>query len=203
MLDIRFAIDNNTYISMTCDESLDKITMGTQGEICLWHNSKLIYSLQKGNSSHTLWDALLRSHETIEAALKNALNVPDGWPSIGYMLNEYFENPVRNSSKEDLLATQYLMWSIIQGPATLLYNKDGEIILQVVPIFDSFVNKVPYKVFIRNYRSYFTCAIPRSRVQQWLIKVTEIGQTMLDNYYGDKRPYGVKLIFPDKYLEEG
>lgn len=203
MVEIRFIIGDDAYISMTFDESLDRITMGTQGKICLWHNNKPIYNLQNRDCSHTLWDALLRSHDTVDAVLKNTLNVPYRWPSVGYMLNEYFENPIRHNPKEDPMATQYLMWSVIQGPATLLYNKDGEIILQIVPTFDSFINKISYKIFIRNYRSYFTRAIPREIAQEWLIKITEIGQTMLDNYYGDKRPYGVKPIFPDKYVEEG
>lgn len=202
MLDIRFIIDSKTYISMTCNEPLNTITMGTPGEIQLWHNNRIIYTLQKDGCCNALWCDLLAAHDSLTAALNGELEPLSTWPSVGYMLNEYYYHLRWPDDNPNNKVRKCAMWSPGLLPSTLLYNRNGEIVLQVVPIFRWFINKIPYEVFIRNYRSYFTCMISREMAQEWLTKITEIGQAMLDNYYGDKRPYGVKPIFPDKYLEE-
>ena len=102
------------------------------------------------------------------------------------ILNEYYHHLSWPEDDPNNKVAQYVMWGPALLPSTLLYNRNGEIILQVVPIFRWFINQIPYKVFIRNYRPYLTRTISRETAQGWLDKVVQLRKIMLDNYDRDK-----------------
>ena len=178
------------FIKIICDDvnNVNQLILCSPGKIELWYKNKALYLLQTNGSSciSSLWDAILRMQDGLEAALKGELEVPADWPSVGYMLNKYFEDPIEYKAKQKHKPLYYLLLSLVQTPATLLYNKNGDIVLQIAPIFDSSINKIPYKVFIRNYRPYLTRTISHKTAQGWLEQVVKLRKIMLDNYERDK-----------------
>ena len=185
---VRFIIDGNTYIRLVCDDVDDEyqLIMCSPGKMELWYKNKPICLLHKNSDSNSLWDVMLAAEDSLKAVLKRELEPLPGWPSVGYMLNEYYYHLRWPEGDPNNKIVLYAMWSPGLLPSTLLYNRNGEIILQIVPIFRWFVNQIPYKVFIRNYRSYFTCTISHETAQEWLNQVMKLKKIILDNYDRDK-----------------
>lgn len=202
MIEVRFEIDNDTYIRVTCNEvdQLNQIIMFSPGKIELWYQNKPLYLLHTNSYSciSSLWDATLRAQDSLEAVLKDELEPLSAWPSVGYILNESYHYVSLPQDDPNDKVTQYVMWSPGLLPSTLLYNRNGEIILQVIPIFRWFINKIPYKVFIRNYRPYLTRIISHETAQKWLDQVVKLRKIMLDNYERDKANMVEEVWSPKK-----
>lgn len=180
-MEIHFKIDEETYMSMPLATQPPDLILGMNAPIYLIHK-KSRYTLY--NSWDDIWSAMLALSDGLKAALLDKLELPDTWSNPGYVFNQYLQRclPQEFMARDEYnswIGMRYVIWSPAQAPSSLLYNHAGQIIFQVVPIYDSLLHKIPYKVFINNYHPYITRTIATSTAQEWLEKTSHVMDIML------------------------
>lgn len=180
---IQFKIDQETYISIPLTIPLSDLRLGINAPIYLIHKNAIRYKLY--NSFDDIWSALLALSDGLRAALLNKLELPDTWNNPGYLFNQYLQRHLSQKfmirdKYNSWIGMHYVIWAPAHAPSSILYNYAGQIIFQIVPVYDYLLHKIPYKVFINNYHPYITRTISHFTAQEWLQQADFIMSMMLE-----------------------
>ena len=113
---------------------------------------------------------------------------------IGYLYNEYLQNKsgltyVKFEERDCWVGEQYYLWESGRQFAVWLYNaSDGSIIFEVTPLYpyhfiepEDITKFVPYDEWIKGYKPYVICIIPKEVAVQWLDQAESLLQTIAKN----------------------
>lgn len=129
-------------------------------------------------------EAIVALNNLLEKVIDNKLGMPDSLPEleIGKLSNDSYQDLDDGLVYEEgnWIGTKYNVWSS-NYYETWLYNKNGEIYLQVTPVYKwhfseakSKDNFSSYSQFVKEYKIIYKTKIERDNAIQWLNKCKEI-----------------------------
>lgn len=192
-----FPLNNYEYICFPFQAALESLKMGDHIDVYLFQKHRQPYKLY--DKHQVIWEAVRDLKMQLESVLAGTCEMRPDWKDrIGYLWNEYSrsrsaapELGIKDPGTSWWEGNKYALWNYGSEPVTLLYSKNGEIILEVVPRYSNKKRSIPYKVFIRNYTSYIVRIISRETAEMWLKTITQVADIMLAHQeaYSKSIPY--------------
>lgn len=181
---IIFPLNDCEYISFPFTKEIKDLKMGEYLDVYLYSINK---SYKLYDKQQVIWEAVRDLKMQLENVLAGKCEMRHKWADrIGYLWNQYsrlgptdYELTIEDPEASCWLGNKYALWSYGSEPVTLLYTRHGEIVFEIVPRYANKKRSIPYKVFIRNYKSYMVRVIPRHIAEMWLETITQIADVML------------------------
>lgn len=178
-MEVRFVIDSDTHLSIPFQ---DHISEFDEAPVNLVHKGKIKYVVC-GNYDSSVssllidtWCALIDFKRQLEDVLAEKLQCPQDWHDLGKIWNEHIQK-----EREYELIESFVLWRPSGLPSTLLYNQNGNIILEIVPLYHQPIHQVPYHEFLSNITMSTRYVIPRKTAEEWLQRTISLLETMEQN----------------------
>ncbi|AQY51490.1 hypothetical protein PWEIH_14961 [Listeria weihenstephanensis FSL R9-0317] len=179
---------NKLYLSVNDQDRLELHIPSTEIDIHRYDEIKIL--LKALHDTFTLYsedfiiEAIVALKNLLEKVLNNELEVPDSLSKleIGRLSNDSYQDIEDDLIYEDAnwIGTKFNVWST-NNLETWLYNKKGEIYIQVTPVYRWHFAKPKsndkfscYSQFVKEYKIIYKAKIERDNAIQWLNKCKEI-----------------------------
>lgn len=100
---------------------------------------------------------------------------------LGYEFNEYQHEKLKGLKKSSWDGWNYLLWDTYGLSCTWLYSEKGLYYFAITPLYLNKLYRVPYKIFIKNYRPYIVRTVKTSDLERLLEQIFELTTIMHDN----------------------
>ena len=184
---IKFIIDNTKYLTLKMMGPVEEIYLFDDITI-VYHDARKQYVLY---TKDFVCEALRGFESVLKLAIKNQFVLHESiQKDIGYLWNEYLEEKEEQhnfveKSLEGIIywvgGKHHLFQSKFKEYDTWLYNKDGEIYLEITPYYQWHFdepqkneNFIPYEEFIKNYKPLVILKIDKGQAEEWLKIVSNL-----------------------------
>lgn len=184
---LKLFINQKEYFAIHLPVNLEILGIADRGNIffhALRHPPRLVF-----DTSDALWLAIRDLKSTLQDIFVGKIDMHNNRISeLGYLFNQeltrkdgkYYEII---DGRKKWFGWRYLLWSPACTPATWLFSANEIIYLLITPYYNRHMpkQKIPYTVFIRNYRDYLVRKINQTDAHNLFIQTNEIAWHMLQN----------------------